>query len=73
VVALGTPAVNDNCGITLAATNNAPATFPVGTTSVTWTILDIYWQLEHGGAERRRGGRRRPDDLGSFERLDGCG
>jgi hypothetical protein len=42
VVALGTPAVNDNCGITLAATNNAPATFPVGTTSVTWTILDIY-------------------------------
>jgi hypothetical protein len=40
-VALGFPlATNDNCGI-LTATNNAPAQFPVGQTTVTWTAVDI--------------------------------
>ncbi|MDO7849378.1 HYR domain-containing protein [Hymenobacter sp. M29] len=38
-VALGTPTVADNCtGVTVA--NNAPATFPKGTTTVTWTATD---------------------------------
>lgn len=40
VVNLGLPlATNDNCGI-LTVTNNAPATFPVGTSLVTWTAVD---------------------------------
>jgi gliding motility-associated-like protein len=40
-VALGTPLTNDNCGVA-SVTNNAPATFPVGTTTVVWTINDIH-------------------------------
>lgn len=39
VVNLGAPVVNDNCG-TITITNDAPASFPVGTTMVTWTISD---------------------------------
>jgi hypothetical protein len=38
-VNLGTPTVSDNCGVA-TITNNAPATFPVGTTTVTWTVTD---------------------------------
>jgi hypothetical protein len=38
-VDLGTPATGDNCSIA-SVTNNAPATFPVGTTIVTWTVTD---------------------------------
>ncbi|MCB9195748.1 MAG: HYR domain-containing protein [Flavobacteriales bacterium] len=38
-VNLGTPVTNDNCGVA-SVTNNAPATFPVGTTTVTWTVTD---------------------------------
>lgn len=38
-VALGTPASADNCSVT-SVTNNAPATFPVGTTPVIWTVTD---------------------------------
>jgi hypothetical protein len=38
-VALGTPATADNCSIA-STTNNAPAIFPLGTTIVTWTIVD---------------------------------
>ena len=39
-VALGMPlATNDNCGI-LSVTNDAPAVFPMGTTTVTWTVTD---------------------------------
>ncbi|ALW84057.1 hypothetical protein AUC43_02430 [Hymenobacter sedentarius] len=38
-VALGTPAAADNCG-TVTVTNNAPTSFPVGTTTVTWTVTD---------------------------------
>ncbi|WP_035756737.1 HYR domain-containing protein, partial [Hugenholtzia roseola] len=37
-VALGTPTTADNC--TFAVTNNAPATFPLGNTTVTWTVSD---------------------------------
>jgi hypothetical protein len=40
-VALGSPVTADNCGVN-PATNNAPATFPVGTTTVTWTVTDIH-------------------------------
>ncbi|WP_369793533.1 hypothetical protein, partial [Mangrovimonas sp. ST2L15] len=35
-VALGTPTTADNCGVN-PATNDAPATFPIGNTTVTWT------------------------------------
>jgi gliding motility-associated-like protein len=39
-VTLGNPSATDNCGIA-SVTNNAPANFPVGTTTVTWTITDV--------------------------------
>ncbi len=39
-VALGTPATSDNCSGTVTLTNNAPGSFPVGTTTVTWTATD---------------------------------
>ena len=38
-VALGTPIYSDNCPGALI-TNNAPLQFPVGTTTVTWTVTD---------------------------------
>ena len=38
-VDLGQPSANDNCSVT-NVTNNAPATFPVGTTIVKWTATD---------------------------------
>lgn len=38
-VALGTPTTIDNCGGE-TFTNDAPATFPNGTTTVTWTVTD---------------------------------
>ena len=38
-VALGTPIVSDNCTVA-SVTNNAPALFPIGTTTVTWTVTD---------------------------------
>ncbi len=36
---LGTPATADNCSVA-SVTNDAPTTFPVGTTIVTWTVTD---------------------------------
>ncbi|TCK64050.1 hypothetical protein DFQ05_2743, partial [Winogradskyella wandonensis] len=36
-VTLGTPTTADNCGVA-TVTNDAPATFPLGTTTVTWTV-----------------------------------
>jgi len=39
VINLGTAVASDNCG-TPVVTNNAPATFPVGVTQVTWTARD---------------------------------
>jgi len=38
-VALSTPAANDNCGV-IAIWNDAPATFPVGQSVVTWFARD---------------------------------
>ena len=38
-VALGTPVVSDNCTVA-SVTNNAPGLFPIGTTTVTWTVTD---------------------------------
>lgn len=40
-VSLGTPTTGDNCGVA-STTNNAPSGFPVGTTTVTWTVTDIH-------------------------------
>ena len=38
-VALGTPAVGDDC-LVVSVTNDAPAFFPIGTNVVTWTVRD---------------------------------
>ena len=38
-VLLGSPVATDNCAVT-SITNNAPATFPEGITTVTWTAVD---------------------------------
>jgi hypothetical protein len=38
-VSLGTPVTGDNCSVA-SATNNAPGTFPLGNTTVTWTVTD---------------------------------
>ncbi|MCB9064973.1 MAG: HYR domain-containing protein [Chitinophagales bacterium] len=40
-VSLGTPTTSDNCGVD-SVWNNAPSTYAVGTTTVTWTVLDIH-------------------------------
>ncbi len=39
-IALGTPIASDNCGGLKPATHDAPAFFPAGTTTVTWTVED---------------------------------
>jgi endonuclease/exonuclease/phosphatase family metal-dependent hydrolase len=44
IISLGTPVTNDNCGIE-SVTNDAPATFPVGNTTVTWMVKDIYGNI----------------------------
>ncbi len=36
---LGTPTTNDNCSV-VSVSNNAPNTFPLGETEVTWTVTD---------------------------------
>ncbi|MBK7112002.1 MAG: HYR domain-containing protein [Flavobacteriales bacterium] len=38
-VALGTPVSSDNCGVA-SVTNDAPAVFLIGVTTVTWTVTD---------------------------------
>ena len=38
-VVLGVPVTGDNCTVA-SVTNNAPASFPSGTTTVTWTVTD---------------------------------
>ncbi|MFN0203203.1 MAG: HYR domain-containing protein [Bacteroidia bacterium] len=40
-VNLGTPVTGDNCGVA-TVTNNAPATYNLGTTTITWTVTDIH-------------------------------
>ena len=44
-VTLVNPVTSDNCGV-LSVTNDAPATFPVGTTTVTWTVNDIHGNVK---------------------------
>ncbi|CAM3626591.1 gliding motility-associated C-terminal domain-containing protein [Flavobacterium chungbukense] len=39
-VILGSPVTSDNCGGTVTVTNNAPSSFPIGNTTVTWTATD---------------------------------
>ncbi len=39
-VSLGNPTTGDNCGVA-STTNNAPSSYPVGTTTVTWTVTDV--------------------------------
>ncbi|MCC9018419.1 HYR domain-containing protein [Flavobacterium lipolyticum] len=41
-VVLGTPVTSDNCSgtVTVTVTNDAPSSFPIGTTTVTWTATD---------------------------------
>jgi hypothetical protein len=39
-VNLGTPISSDNCGVK-SVTNNAPSGYPIGTTTVTWTVTDV--------------------------------
>lgn len=38
-IALGTPVTTDNCSVA-AVINNAPGSYPVGATTVTWTVTD---------------------------------
>jgi hypothetical protein len=38
-VSLGTPVTADNCGVA-SVTNNGLSSYPVGTTTVTWTVKD---------------------------------
>ncbi|MCX6233222.1 MAG: HYR domain-containing protein, partial [Bacteroidetes bacterium] len=40
-IELGAPVVNDNCQVA-SVTNNAPAQFNVGITTIIWTVIDIY-------------------------------
>src|SRR5262249_9494768 len=40
-ISLGTPTTGDNCGVANVS-NNAPASFPVGNTTVTWTVTDVH-------------------------------
>jgi len=38
-VSLGSPSTGDNCLVS-SVTNNAPSQFPLGATTVTWTVID---------------------------------
>ncbi|WP_276500655.1 CBM96 family carbohydrate-binding protein [Terrimonas pollutisoli] len=40
-VSIGTATTSDNCAVA-SVTNDAPSFFPVGTTTVTWTVTDIH-------------------------------
>src|SRR5207244_125761 len=40
-VQLGSPVTGDNCNVA-STSNDAPVQFPVGTTTVRWTVTDIY-------------------------------
>jgi hypothetical protein len=42
VVTIGTPTTNDNCGVASVTNDHASTTYPVGTTTVTWTVTDIH-------------------------------
>ncbi len=38
-ISLGIPSTSDNCGVA-SVTNNAPSSYPIGVTTVTWTVTD---------------------------------
>ena len=40
-VQLGIPVTADNCAVA-SVSNNAPAVYPIGTTTVTWTVTDVH-------------------------------
>jgi hypothetical protein len=46
-VALGTPTTADNCGVA-TVTNDAPAAFALGETTITWTVTDIHGNTNTG-------------------------
>jgi hypothetical protein len=41
-VTLAAPTTGDNCGIQSVTNNHPSTTYPVGTTTVTWTVTDIH-------------------------------
>ncbi len=41
-VVLASPVTSDNCGVLSVTNNHASATYPVGTTTVIWTVTDIH-------------------------------
>ena len=41
-ITLGTPVTSDNCSSSIIVTNDAPSSYPLGTTVVTWTADDGY-------------------------------
>ncbi|MDP1763203.1 MAG: HYR domain-containing protein, partial [Sediminibacterium sp.] len=41
-VNIGTPVTGDNCGVASVVNNHASNIYPVGTTTVTWTVTDIH-------------------------------
>ncbi|MBL0315846.1 MAG: HYR domain-containing protein, partial [Flavobacteriales bacterium] len=45
-VDLGSPITADNCSVA-SVTNNAPASYPVGTTNVVWTVTDANGNVLH--------------------------
>jgi hypothetical protein len=42
VVTLTLPTVGDNCGLATTVSDHASTTYPVGTTTVLWTVTDIH-------------------------------
>ncbi|MEI6673846.1 MAG: HYR domain-containing protein [Verrucomicrobiota bacterium] len=46
-VSLGTPVFGDNCSVA-SVSNNKPATYPLGTTVVTWTVRDSSYNKTTG-------------------------
>jgi hypothetical protein len=44
-VSLGTPVTADNCAVATVTNDHASSTFPVGTTTVTWTVTDIHGNI----------------------------
>ena len=41
VSSLGTPTTADNCGVASVTNNHSSTTYPVGTTNVTWSVMDV--------------------------------
>jgi gliding motility-associated-like protein len=45
-IVLGAPTTTDNCTGTITVTNNAPSSFPIGITTVTWTAKDVSGNIQ---------------------------